>query len=646
MNQLFAKHASMVLVGTIIILMNALPWWFIVMLSALLASRLYLLKYRTKKVNLVSVNIAAAIILAGLLFSVRQSGMLNLMLQILILAACCRLLLLTKTAEQQQLLWVQYFLLACCFILHQDMLYTLLIFMLLLLNIYSHYRLYAPVGAQLNWRSLLQSMVLITPLWIGVFLLFPRLPPFWQIPTLRVSTTGLGDIIDAGSIEQLVQNDALAFRVEFDNNRPSQEELYWRAKIYEDFDGRRWQLNRLRNNNQPQPPQWTVKTAQVAPTDYRIIAEASQQRVLFALASPVSNSNNVSLISSGLVAAPKLLSQRLSYQISSVAKPVLLLSDDERRRNLDTANGNPATKKFAQQLYAQYPSPAAMVGALTEHFRQQPFFYSLTPPKLGVNSIDQFLFETKTGFCSHYASATALLLRSAGIAARVVGGYQGGTWYPQQGYLEVSQREAHAWVEYLDQGRWLRFDPTAAVAPERIMQDLSAALSNDQRSLLFNGWQQFSWLQNLRQQWRHADYYWSTWVLAFDENQQIQLWQRIKQQAVLFSLLPVALLSLLIFGFYWQSRQRHYKTMPRATATLVKRLPALLSTKPPSMSISGYLQRLSEQHAVYQTALEQIRHCYELALYKDDVAALSQLSAILRSHRQLLRQLRRSIKNA
>ncbi|CAM3825495.1 transglutaminase family protein [Rheinheimera salexigens] len=655
-----------------LLLHSALPLWFILVICSSLG--LYLLQaYKAKAVaantkyvgnkesgsqvnvwhvSVLQVNIVAALILVGLLVNIRQAGVLNLMLQILLLAVNCRLWLLQKAAERQQLVWVQYFLLASGFILHQSMLMALLIFGLIGLNLYLHYHLFAPAHTRIPQRALIQSVVIIIPLWLACFVLFPRLAPFWQIPNINMATTGLGDSIDPGSIEQLVQNDSVAFRVEFSQAPPPQQQLYWRAKIYEQFDGRSWHVDEVKNSsNKAKQPAANIDTLSNPNevTDlirYKVIAEPSQQRSLFSLANPVQSQGPVQIQQAGLVQANTIVSQRLPYQLASIEQPIGLISAAERDRNLTLANGNAASKAFAQQLFANAPTPDAFVKAVANHFNQQAYFYSLTPPRLGKDSIDQFLFETKTGFCSHYASAAAFMLRSVGIPARVVGGYQGGNWYAEQNYLQVTQREAHAWVEYLVDQHWYKFDPTAAVAPERVLQDLNAALNDEQRLMLQSGWQQISWLSDLRQQFRHIDYYWSVWVLGFDTSQQLDIWRTLKRYAWHLLVGLGFILAILVLSWLYLQQKKRRLNVPAATLLIQQYVPSLWQNKTPSSSVSGYLQQLSRNYPKHAELLNSLIALYDQALYQQDTAALAALHQLLRREKTRLRRFFRMVQNA
>ncbi|MBV2129919.1 transglutaminase family protein [Arsukibacterium indicum] len=625
-----------ILVSLIVLLHQALPLWYSAILLLLLLYR-WPLQQNDKVNKLKRVNVIAALILLLLLVAIKQSGVFHFMLQILLLSAVSRLVLIRQRHDSHQLLWVLYFLLACCFIFYQSMLVSLVILALLMFTLYCHYRLYASKQYQLQMLQLVKAILITLPVWISLFLLFPRLQPLWRIPTAEAAVTGLADTLDPGSIENLVQSDKLAFRAIFTDPPPPRQQLYWRAKVYEDFDGRSWTVNqrferRQSANRQPEntnAEQWI---------NYQVIAEVSNQRSLFALGQPVQYASVVRPTAAYLVEARRPVTQRLSYQLSSMLTPVPADTTFEQQLNSRTVNANPETRELASQLAAKSRSTAELIELISTMFRQQPFYYSLNPPRLGANSIDAFLFDSRTGFCSHYASATAVLLREAGVAARVVGGYQGGVWHEEQQYLEVRQREAHAWVEYYDQGSWQRFDPTAVIAPERVLAGLEAVLMADEQNQLQANWRRFSALNYLSQQLLHLDYYWSVWILSFDENNQQNLWQQLKAARNILILLASVLLLTAMIWWLWRFRRKPDNNAA-AVRLINKYFSKVLSKKAAGQHFSQFATVLKKHNPEYNSELAHIDQLYQRALFAEDQQALVQLADYLKQHRHSLKKL-------
>ena len=292
-----------------------------------------------------------------------------------------------------------------------------------------------------------------------------------------------------GSISELSLSDAIAFRVDFDGPIPPPRQRYWRGPVLSGFDGREW-------TRQPQRLDGTLARTNAPSIGYTVTLEPHFKAWLFALDLPSAlplvtiDPETIGSPHAGEVAgitrsqqlvARTLVTQPLRYRQRSVlsdryaADPALDAAENLRlpRRSND---GNPKTLAFAQALRADHPDDGDYIRTVLAWFTREAFVYTLAPPLLDHDPVDGFLFETRRGFCEHYASAFVVLLRAAGIPARVVTGYQGGEINPRGGYMMVRQSDAHAWAEALVDGEWRRYDPTAAVSPSRIELGLGGAL--------------------------------------------------------------------------------------------------------------------------------------------------------------------------
>lgn len=372
-------------------------------------------------------------------------------------------------------------------------------------------------------RLLVQAL----PLALALFVLFPRLPgPFWALPSPGGSgRTGLTDQMNPGDITELARSDEVAFRVRFSGPRPLPAELYWRGPVLERFDGRRWRtqpdslrerLPALRNYTTPTPGQPVYS--------YEITLEPNQQRWLLPLEAPLSWDVPDSRLAGTLELLNKRpVDRRMAWSGRSVASGSFRDPGPPQAVNRELAgDANPRAVALARELRRDASSDAEFLRRVLRMFREQQFYYTLQPPPLGEQPVDDFLFRTRAGFCEHYASAFALLARAAGLPARVVAGYQGGERNPVADYWIIRQSDAHAWTEIWLDGRWIRYDPTAAVAPERIESGLDAALpglAGDTLPLLGGG----AWFERLALNWDALNATWDRWVLAFGPDQQTAL---------------------------------------------------------------------------------------------------------------------------
>ncbi|MDQ1310873.1 MAG: protein-glutamine gamma-glutamyltransferase [Pseudomonadota bacterium] len=364
------------------------------------------------------------------------------------------------------------------------------------------------------------------PLAVLLFVLFPRLPgPFWGIGTGESARTGLGDEMTPGDISDLSVSGAVAFRVRFSGELPPPAQRYWRGPVLHEFDGRSWRRPRA----QAFPSQEVTYLGE--PVDYQITLEPTDRPWILALDIPAEwpEREAVRTYDFQLVASRRL-SEVSSFRLRSYPSFIagVELPQSLRRKGLQLPEeGNPRSRALARRLAAQYGDPRAIAQAMLTMFREQPFVYTLDPPKLAENAMDEFLFETRRGFCEHYASAFTLVMRAAGVPARVVTGYQGGEFNPLGGYLIVRQSDAHAWSEIWIEGRgWLRVDPTAAVAPERIERGLIGAMDEfepvpGRLRDASNLWMQVS----LR--WDTLNDFWNERVVRFNAARQLDLLERL-----------------------------------------------------------------------------------------------------------------------
>lgn len=611
------------------LLLPAYTPWSLAVFALLLLAKLWQIYRDSKPWSLGYSNLLAGGMLLALLLSARDLGVMHLMFHFLLLAAVLRLLGLTqqRRSDVVQLIWVHYFLLACAFILHQDLWLAAIILAAFALNLSAQYLSFCTQLPQLRWRLLSRNALLIGLLTAALFVLFPRLPPLWQLPGAKMTQTGLTDNLAPSAVGRLLQSDALAFRVKFNGAAPGAAQCYFRAKVYDVFDGSNWRAQRLQSAVLP-------ATDVRAPYNYTVIAEPHQQFSLFSLGAPQQHSANTLYTKEALLVTEQPLSQRLSYQVSSSIG--VLKASGNINRYLQLPAGNPQSRMLAQQLSQNAGTAATLVQRISQYFQDQQFRYSLSPGELSGAQIDQFLFERKLGFCSHYAGATVFLLRAAGVPARLVGGYLGGEWQDDGAYLQVLQKDAHAWVEYYQDGNWLSFDPTALIEPSLLQETLSDATLADFAGA-GGGWMLVQLRIMLLQPLRDLDYYWSMWVLSFDSAQQQSLFGQLRQwqQEIRFQtswwlwlLLPAAVAGM----WYWWRRPQ-----PDPTTTLFQ---PLLSLRPKAIeqSYQQYLALWALQHPALENELALLSQCYQRWQFAGETQAYAESRQAMR---QIILRLKR-----
>ncbi|WP_210396434.1 transglutaminase TgpA family protein [Motiliproteus sediminis] len=506
--------------------------------------------------------------------------------------------------------------------------------------------------AWLAARLMLQSV----PLTLVLFLLVPRIGPIWALEQPSASArTGLSDEMTPGDIARLSQSPALAFRVEFEGAVPATDQLYWRALVLDQFDGRTW-----RRHPQQLHPDWVVWPGNPNPwrssqqalgqaTAYRVIMEPTDKRWLFALDLARSDQRGIGQTRDFRLVNRVPVSQPFSYRVESALNHRL---DPElpywlARRNLQLPeDGNPRSRELALQLRQRSGDAEELVSNALALFRQQPFSYTLKPPLLSGDRVDQFLFDSRRGFCAHYAGALVFLLRAAGQPARVVTGYQGGEFNPLGNYVLVHQFDAHAWVEVWLPGKgWQRVDPTAVVAPSRVAEGLEQAVAGEGSFLADSGfsplqYRQWAWVSQLRLGWDYLNFAWHRSVLGYDADSQRRWlsswlggvdWRRL---GVALVVAIAAVLGVLALWVLWRNgattRDPVLKEYQRLCADGERRGVA----RQPGEAPGRYLQRLGETFPGQARQYQQCARLLDDHLYRAEPTP----GAVKR-----LRRLRRSL---
>ncbi|MDQ5847391.1 MAG: DUF3488 and transglutaminase-like domain-containing protein [Pseudomonadota bacterium] len=415
-------------------------------------------------------------------------------------------------------------------------------------------------AARANLRTAALLLGHAVPAALVLFLLFPRVHgPLWGLPQdAYAGMTGLSDTMSPGTLSQLARSDAVAFRAEFDGESPPQPQRYWRGPVLWDFDGRTWSIGPA-FLARFEPPRGGRSYS------YGVVLEPHNRHWLFALESAASLPERSRMTFDGLLVATSVVRSRIRYDMTSMVAPAPQAHEDAStlRRALRLPPGfNSRSLALAGQWRAASASDGALVARAIDYLRAGRYRYTLEPPLLGANSVDEFLFDTKAGFCEHFASAFTFLMRAAGVPARVVTGYQGGELNPIDRILTVRQSDAHAWTEVFLAGRgWVRIDPTAAAIPGRLEAGLARAVPEGEPLPLMMR-SRLEWLRGARYQWDALAHKWNVWVLGYNPERQRDLMSSIgigdadwrALTATLFTVLGVLTLLLLAWSLRHMAR--------------------------------------------------------------------------------------------
>ncbi len=368
------------------------------------------------------------------------------------------------------------------------------------------------------WRRVATVWRLVAiglPLALAAFWLFPRIAtPLWGVPERALARPGLSDHMTPGEWLELLTDDSPALRVKFFGRTPPQSQMYWRGPVLWDFDGRTWTQARWLRGLPPAP---VAHAAQG--WDYEMELEPTDRRQMVALELPTQAPDGTRLTSDYELYAPRPLSNLTRWRMHSAAPVAFEPELRPALRDLALrlpAGYNPRTVALARQWRREAGADDDAIVRRMLRWIRADFAYTLDTPLPGRNSVDEFLFDEQAGFCEHFSSSFVVLMRAAGIPARVVTGYVGGRRNPYGDYWLVRRADAHAWAEVWLRGRgWVRVDPTAAVAPERIYDTLDDRASGGFGARLAPMFELGDWARRG----------WNDFVLGFDAARQKRLLQ-------------------------------------------------------------------------------------------------------------------------
>ncbi len=443
-------------------------------------------------------------------------------------------------------------------------------------------------------RHVGKFIVFALPFFILLFLFFPRLPPLWHIPIpdQNKGITGISETMSPGDIAELSQSSELAFRIIGDMKKlPNQSDLYWRGLVLDQYDGQQWTSNFA--NQQPSLNAHFEKSSQNF--EYEYLAADVRTKWVMSLEKSVPIQEKYVLRTDWSVVPIRPNGRIQPVKMQWIGKAQFNLNVNVVPNWVQSSNTRAPTQfdlqaqQFAQNLFVKSNrNPELYIQNLLKWYKENNFTYTLSPGLLGQNRIDEFLFKSKQGFCEHYASSFVMLMRYVGIPARIVVGYQGGQLAPDSESWEVRQLDAHAWTEVLIGQEWIRYDPTAIIAPERVDRGMQNLIANNQQ--VFGGshtswkYQQFNFLNKARIWSDYLTYQWQSKVVGYDVQSQKKWFDRLGFSNTYTAILVLIFGILLIVSAYFswiyyltfKCRDKVQLTLNR----LSKQLPIHLQKKP------------------------------------------------------------------
>lgn len=586
---------------------------------------------------------------------------------LLIMAFALKLLEMKTQRDAYVIVFIAYFVIATEFIFNHSMgivVYELCALILVTaatvgMNQF-HTRVKPLESVKIAGKILAQAV----PLMIVLFVLFPRIGPIWSISSPnQQARSGLASEMTPGDIAKLALSDEIAFRAIFKNTPPSTNELYWRGRVYADFRNGKWseadipsKFNNIKKvdwvNNQK--TEWfmpKINKTEGKKISYSILLEPTHDLWLIGMDLAVPKTPSTGVMWDYKLVNRQPVQSLLRYEVDTYPNATLNSWLPQFLRNQTThidTNDNPKTIAFAQNLYAESTNTEEFVEKILNQIRDQPYHYTLEPPKLEKeNSIDQFWFETRQGFCSHYAGAMVYMLRAAGIPARMVGGYQGGEINPITGHIVVRQYLAHAWVEYwLPKKGWQRADPTAAVAPSRIHDSLSAALpENDLNSLStftnvrLNG---LPGLQKMMFLFESLEHRWNVFIIGYDSKLQTDFLQKLLGKITTAKIAIILFLGALLSTIFvaisllWSNRNTTQHPVIKTFQSFVSRLQKYGIERSPEETPAQFIEKICKQRRLDEQSYQPAINMLNNLLYNPDASYTQETLHTLKNNLQAL----------
>jgi transglutaminase-like putative cysteine protease len=497
-----------------------------------------------------------------------------------------------------------------------------------------------PIAALLRHSA--RTLVLALPLAVLLFVLVPRVAgSFWALPQRHEAFTGLGDEMSPGSISQLTQSGEPALRARFDAELPPAAERYWRGPVLHLFDGYTWRRQQAHLGPAPQVQY------QGEAYSYQITLEPNQHHVLIGLELPQAAPQdlpNSYFTSDYQLIDPAPIERAISYRLQSypLHRSLDALSPAARQLDLQLPpDRNPRSVALARSLRAGAGSDAGFVAAVLDYLRHGGFTYTLEPPLLNLDSVDDLLFRTREGFCGHYASAFVMLMRAGGVPARVVTGYLGGSWNRYGGYLFITQSDAHAWGEvWLEDRGWVRVDPTAVVAPGRLTEGLDQLLPGV--GAQGHGLTSAYWIANALQAWQGMNAWWQDEFIGFSLARQLALLDRFgfrQHDLRVFALLLASGAGIWLGFIAWSMRPRARAAaedgLSRSWRLLERKLRHADAPRAAHECVSAYAERVGARRPEISATLGALARRYARLRYGPEPASNAALAQFRRAVRRL-----------
>lgn len=558
-----------------------LPLWVVASTLVLLGLKYLDYRYQFKLPSfIILISVIAAF--AGVFYYFRTISGREAGVSLICLMYSFKLLETKSFRDATLVLFISFFIMVMAFLFNQSLVmgaYLLITVLAVLLGLIALNSTRGIAGIKGLGKTSGVVLLQAVPIMLALFFLFPRLPgPLWSMPNSSQSATGISDSMSPGDIGVLSTFDDPAFRVKFDGAVPDADDMYWRGMVFSDYDGFTWKQGTRAPMRSTRLPKSKVAFR------YQIQMEPNKARWVFGLEQLAKAPKDMVLFSDFTWRKPRKVMTQISFSAEAVRFDYsnVALEDLQRVTNLQLPQqGNQRTRQWARELFGRSSGTEDFIQKVLSEINQKNYHYTLSPEVLEREVVDGFWFDTQEGFCEHYSGAFVFIMRAAGIPARVVTGYQGGEYNPYGDYYLLRQSDAHAWTEvWVDGKGWLRVDPTAAIHPSRVEQDLRSRTFRrdawfDDKVIGFDV--PTGWLNELKLRWDAVQSFWDDTLMGYGQDEQNDWLKKLGIESsqwryLVYGLVAVFLTSGLLFGLWLIRKSVNRDPVERAYLKLKQKL--------------------------------------------------------------------------
>lgn len=568
------------------------------------------------------------------------------LIRFLLIFISLKCLEINSIRDLKVLILCNFFLIFSALIVIQEIWMIIYLLIAIVANLSIMLKLNAPEASlrQITSKSS-QQLLLVIPLSLLLFYIFPRIDPLWRVPTQSKGSSGFTEKMSFGSISELFNDESPVMQITFKKNPMLNG--YWRGIVLSIFNGESW--NPSSYNYFSFSPLQELKESETA--DYEILLEPNQTKWLFYAGYPRASRPSLLFSSNhGLINQNnKASTQRFIYSLDVQPTPYYVLNSAEYAEATQLpVNNNPRLNAWAREQFAKtHKDVRAFINFLSNYIYQQPFWYTLKPPALNSNrnQMDSFWFETQKGFCEHYASAVAFILRSVGVPARVIIGYHGGQWNPVSHVVLIQQNNAHAWLEYWQANiGWKQLDPTSFIAPERIDQTIRSRQNEQLNQSSYFNLSKLPWGKKIKFYLDSVRFFSARWFLFYNQQTQQNLLQKLglgdwnKGQLLQASVAFMIIFFILLGLFYQWLQRRKQDLLLHEYHLLQKEFRRFNISTPPSATLKQQCKSLINRLPGLEPLLSSFIHRYEQLRLKEPKENKKETIALFKTLRYRLRR--------